>query len=69
MHRASCGVMPLCGITETLSDVESVRAVHLVNKYAKNIFYEINIRLIEITKKVRYNETKKQRNLFLDCFG
>ena len=28
MHRASCGFMPLCGITETLSDVESVRVVH-----------------------------------------
>ena len=25
MHRASCRFMPLCGITETLSDVESVR--------------------------------------------
>jgi len=28
MHRASCRFMPLCGITETLSDVESVRVVH-----------------------------------------
>ena len=28
MHRASCGFMPPCGITETLSDVESVRVVH-----------------------------------------
>ena len=28
MHRASCRFMPLCGITETLSDVESVRGVH-----------------------------------------
>ena len=28
MHRASCGFMPLCGITETLSDTESVRVVH-----------------------------------------
>ncbi|WP_292215257.1 aconitase X [Butyrivibrio sp.] len=28
MHRASYRFMPLCGITETLSDVESVRAVH-----------------------------------------
>ena len=31
MHRASCGFMPLCGITETLSDVESVRVVHGLN--------------------------------------
>ena len=28
MHRASCRFMPPCGITETLSDVESVRVVH-----------------------------------------
>ena len=28
MHRASSRFMPLCGITETLSDVESVRVVH-----------------------------------------
>ena len=28
MPRASCRFMPLCGITETLSDVESVRVVH-----------------------------------------
>ena len=28
MHRASCRFMPPCGITETLSDAESVRAVH-----------------------------------------
>lgn len=28
MHRASCGFMPPRGITETLSDVESVRVVH-----------------------------------------
>ena len=28
MHRASYRFMPLCGITETLSDVESVRVVH-----------------------------------------
>ena len=28
MHRASCGFMPFRGITETLSDVESVRVVH-----------------------------------------
>ena len=27
MHRASYRFMPLCGITETLSDVESVRVV------------------------------------------
>ena len=31
MHRASCRFMPLCGITETLSDVESVRVVHLIS--------------------------------------
>ena len=30
MHRASCGFMPPCGITETLFDVESVRAVHMM---------------------------------------
>ncbi len=30
MHRASCGFMPFRGITETLSDVESVRVVHKV---------------------------------------
>lgn len=30
MHRASCRFMPLCGITETLSDVESVRVVHIL---------------------------------------
>jgi len=29
MHRASYRFMPPCGITETLSDVESVRAVHM----------------------------------------
>ena len=29
MHRASYRFMPPCGITETLSDVESVRVVHL----------------------------------------
>lgn len=28
MHRTSCRFMPPCGITETLSDVESVRVVH-----------------------------------------
>ena len=28
MHRASYRFMPPCGITETLSDVESVRVVH-----------------------------------------
>ncbi len=28
MHRASYRVMPPSGITETLSDVESVRVVH-----------------------------------------
>ncbi len=28
MHRASYRFMPFRGITETLSDVESVRAVH-----------------------------------------
>ncbi len=28
MHRASYRFMPFCGITETLSDVESVRVVH-----------------------------------------
>ena len=29
MHRASYRFMPPCGITETLSDVESVRVVHV----------------------------------------
>ncbi len=28
MHRACCRFMPRSGITETLSDVESVRVVH-----------------------------------------
>ena len=28
LRRASCKFMPPCGITETLSDVESVRVVH-----------------------------------------
>ncbi len=28
MLFAACRFMPLCGITETLSDVESVRVVH-----------------------------------------
>ena len=32
MHRASYRFMPPCGITETLSDVESVRGVHLWKK-------------------------------------
>ena len=31
MHRASYRFMPPCGITETLSDVESVRVVHEIN--------------------------------------
>ena len=35
MHRASCRFMPLCGITETLSDVESVRVVHTEFAVAK----------------------------------
>ena len=35
MHYASQRFMPLCGITETLYDVESVRAVH-VFKYSGN---------------------------------
>ncbi len=30
MHRASCRFMPFRGITETLSDVESVRVVHYI---------------------------------------
>ena len=36
MHRASYRFMPPCGITETLSDVESVRVVHnMIYSYMK----------------------------------
>ncbi len=46
MHRASCRFMPPCGITETLSDVESVRVVHF-KKYIyilwKFSYYRIHV--------------------------
>ena len=44
MHRALCRFMPLCGITETLSDVESVRVVHM-----PLYFLEIHERTVDMT--------------------
>ena len=42
MHRASCRFMPPCGITETLSDVESVRAVHVNIVDSSYVSYAVN---------------------------
>lgn len=50
MHRASYRFMPLCGITETLSDVESVRVVH-DRRYSQIIFEMIGLVGDELVEK------------------
>ena len=47
MHRASYRFMPPCGITETLSDVESVRVVHedLMAEYENPIEHACSMEL------------------------
>ena len=51
MHRASYRFMPLCGITETLSDVESVRVVHVYHNVPSKNRQAILLETLRTLKK------------------